>query len=123
MGEFGKKTGGGRRIVGRDISPLSVVLTTVTKSWSAELVDISATGARLRCDDARTIGGEMFLSVGRIKTFGTIRWRRDDHFGVQFDEPLLQKDVIAIRRAARDCMGLSVETRAAMDDWVLGIAR
>ena len=123
MCEFGKKTGGGRRDFGRESTHLLAILTTVTKSWSAALVDISATGARLRSDEARTMGGELFLSVGRVKAFGTIRWRHDDECGVQFDEPLLQEDVIAIRRAARDCMGLDAATRAAMDDWVLGIAR
>lgn len=120
---FGKANGGGRREGSRELAPLIVVLTTVSASYTAQLVDLSATGARLRCSDLPTIGLDLFLNVGRIKTFCTVRWVRGGDCGVQFDEPLLQEDVIAVRREVAAGMGLDPVLRDALDDWVLGIAR
>lgn len=98
-------------------------MTTVSASYSAELVDLSATGARLRCDDLPAIGVELFLTAGRIKTFCTVRWTSELECGVQFYEPLLQEDIISVRREAAAGLGLDPAFRAAMDDWVLGVAR
>jgi hypothetical protein len=120
---FGKASGGGRREGSREAAPLSVLMTTVTKSYTAELVDISATGARVRCRELPEINDEMYLTVGRIKSFCSVRWKRAPECGVQFYEPLLQKDVISVRREVSDGRGLDPATRAALDDWVLGIAR
>lgn len=120
---FGKASGGGRREDSRESAPLTVVLTTVSNSYSAELVDLSATGARLRCADLPAIGVELNLTVGRIKSFCTVRWTSDDECGVQFFEPLLQADVISVRSEVAAGMGIDPSLRAAMDDWVLGVAR
>ena len=98
-------------------------MTTLSNSYTAELVDLSATGARLRCEDIPPIGVEFNLTVGRIKSFCTVRWTSDREFGVQFYEPLLQADVISVRSKAAAGMGLDPAFRAAMDDWVLGVAR
>lgn len=120
---FGKASGGGRREDSRVSAPLAVVMTTLSNSYTAELVDLSATGARLRCSDLPAIGVELDLTVGRIKSFCTVRWTGDDECGVQFYEPLLQADVIAVRSDVAAGMGLDPALRAAMDDWVLGVAR
>jgi hypothetical protein len=123
MVAFGKATGGGRRDESREAAPLSVVMTTVSRSYTAELVDISATGARVRCNELPAVGDELNLSVGRIKTFCSVRWRRDHECGVLFYEPLMQADVISVRREVAEGHGLDPAMRAAMSDWVLGIAR
>ena len=120
---FGKASGGGRREGNREAAPLSVVMTTLSNSYTAELVDISATGARVRCNDLPAVGDELNLTVGRITTFCSVRWRHDHECGVLFYEPLLQEDVIAVRRDVAEGAGLDPAMRAAMSDWVLGIAR
>lgn len=120
---FGKASGGGRREDTREAAPLSVVLATVSRSYTAELVDLSATGARLRCPDIPAVGTEMFMTVGRIKTFCTVRWTKGGDCGVQFYEPLLQADVISVRHEVAAGMGLDPAVRAAMEDWVMGVAR
>jgi hypothetical protein len=123
MMAFGKAYGGGRREGGREAAPLTVLLTTVSRSYSAQLIDLSATGARLRCDDLPAIGVELDMMAGRIKTFCTVRWASDSEFGVQFFDPLPQADGISVRREVAAGMGLDPSLRAAMDDWVLGVAR
>lgn len=69
------------------------------------------------------IGEGLNLTVGRLKAYCTVRWRRDDECGVQFYEPLLQADVIGVRREVKEGAGLAPAFRAAFDDWVLGVAR
>lgn len=123
MMAFGKASGGGRREEVRETAPLTVIMTTFADSYTAELVDLSATGARVRCDRLPGIGVELYLTVGRIKTFCTVRWTGDGDCGVQFYEPLLQADVISVRSEVAAGLGLSAAMRAAMDDWVLGVAR
>ena len=123
MVAFGKASGGGRRERGREAAPLCVVMTTVSNSYAAVLVDISATGARVQFSNLPLVGDEMYLTVGRIKSFCTVRWKRDGECGVQFYEPLLQDDVISVRCEVTDGLGLTPTMRAAMDDWVLGVAR
>ncbi len=120
---FGRAYGGGRRDGPREAAPLSVVMTTVTKSYTGALVDLSATGARLRCDDIPATGVELFMTAGRIKTFCTVRWTSELEFGVQFYEPLLQADIISVRREAAAGIGFDPSLRAAVDDWVIGVAR
>lgn len=123
MATFGKATGGGRRDDHREAAPLPVLMTTFSTSFTAELVDLSATGARLRCLRIPAIGVELFLTVCRLRTFCTVRWVGTGECGVQFDEPLLQADVVAVRKEAAAGRGLDPLLRAAMDDWVIGIAR
>lgn len=123
MVAFGKACGGGRREEIREAAPLSVTMRTISATYAAELVDLSATGARLRYETLPPLGLELDLTVGHIKTFCTVRWSRGSECGVQFYEPLLQQDVIAVRREVAQGIGLDPAYRAAMDDWVLGIAR
>ena len=123
MGPFGQALGGGRREDSREPAPLSVVLATVSKSYTAELVDISATGARICGDDLPAHGLEMFVTVGRVKTFCTVRWTGDRECGVQFYEPLLQAEVTALRHDVAASMSVDPAIRAAMEDWVIGVAR
>ena len=123
MVAFGKSSGGGRREDPREAAPLCVTMTALSKSYTAMLVDISATGARIQSHELPEVGDETFLAVCRVKTFCSVRWKSGNECGVQFYEPLLQDEVISVRRDVRDGMGLPPALRAAMEDWVLGIAR
>ncbi len=72
MSTFGRCQGGGRRSVAPEITPLTAVFTTVTKSMAAELVDVCCTGARLRCKYVPEKDEELLVSVGTVRVFGTV---------------------------------------------------
>ena len=47
MNAFGKASGGGRRGADRQTAPLMVLVSTLSRTLEAVLVDLSATGARI----------------------------------------------------------------------------
>jgi hypothetical protein len=120
---FGKQMGGGRRFAKREHAPLLAQLATLSTTYRAVLVDVSATGARLQGPELPTEGEELYFRVGDVRTIALVRWRRDSECGVQFCEPLPQAKIIRIRREVVEGTGLPPEMRAALDDWVLGLAR
>ena len=123
MVAFGKSSGGGRRAATREAAPLLALLTTIAETYQTVLVDISATGARLKGDELPPLGADLCFTVEQVKTFATVMWRRDLECGLQFYEPLLQKEVVSVRRQAANNAGLHPVLAAALDDWVLGLAR
>jgi len=123
MMTFGKRIGGGRRADGRISAPLMAILTTRAKRHVAELIDISATGARLRGNDLPAHGDEVLLAVDRVQAFSVVCWHDADDCGLQFDEPLSQDALVDVRREVAEATGIPVGMRAALDDWVSGTAR
>jgi hypothetical protein len=123
MSVFGKRNGGGRRKSQRDTAPAIAVFTTVTKSHPAVLVDISATGARLRSDDLPHPGEELMVAVETVRAFGCVAWVRGDQFGIAFDEPVSPAEAQQLKGKLSRCAGLAPEMSAAMDDWTTGLAR
>lgn len=123
MSVFGKRSGGGRRTAQRETAPAVAVFTTVTNSHGAVLVDLSATGARLRSAEVPDVGEELMITVEMIRSFGCVAWVRGDQFGVSFDDPLDPQDVQQLRGKLSRCAGLAPEMSAAMDDWSTGLAR
>ena len=87
------------------------------------LVDISATGARLRTAELPQFGEEMMVSVETIRAFGCVAWVRGDQFGIAFDEALPPAAVLQLRTRLSRSAGLPLEMSAAMDDWATGLAR
>lgn len=88
MSTFGKCQGGGRRTAKRSKVPLIAVVMTLTESRSAVVVDISATGARLRAKDLPQEGCELFLTLEGVVVFGTVAWSRRSECGIAFDGKL-----------------------------------
>jgi hypothetical protein len=123
MGTFGKCKGGGRRSAPRATAPLIALVTTLKGSHSAILVDVSSTGARLRGTDLPHEGEEMFMTVEKVIAFGTVVWARDGELGLAFDRPLLPAEQQSLRRNVALTAGLPPDIRAALDDWMLGVAR
>lgn len=123
MGTFGKCKGGGRRSATRTTAPLLVTVTTLARSQSAVLIDVSCTGARLRGTDLPETGEELFLNVEGVIAFGTVAWMEDDERGVAFESDLTASDEKRLRQAVALARGLPPEMRAALDDWTLGVAR
>ena len=123
MSTFGKCSGGGRRSAAREVAPLVAVFTTLTQSHAVTLVDVSATGARLRGDFLPRMAEELLLSVEGVRTFGHVVWSESGECGVEFDEPLQPAAVEELRTKVARSAGLRPDWKAAMDDWMLGFAR
>jgi hypothetical protein len=120
MNQFGKSEGGGRRAVARVDAPLTAVISTLIGSRSAELVDISATGARLRGTELPDLREELSLAVEGVHAFGTIVWSEGDLRGMRFDEPLGLSDEVKLRQKVAQAAGVPLDIRAAFDQWTLG---
>jgi len=123
MVAFGKSSGGGRRVGKREAAPLVATFTTRHGTYRGILVNVSTTGARIRSDNVPSIGEEGALTIEKVKTFCTIRWREDGEFGVEFDQPLSTAEETNLRREVARGKGLPADVRAALDDWTLGLAR
>src|SRR4051794_19370505 len=122
MVAFGKRIGGGRRSAARESAPLVAGFTTITRSHAASLVDISATGARLRGEDLPAVGELVEVSIGKVRAFSLVKWVSGNECGLAFDGRLAAADVKLLRKQVQLAAGLPPEIRAAYDDWVLGIA-
>lgn len=123
MTVFGKRSGGGRRRAPREALPLLATLTTVSRTYSGTLVNVSATGARLRGDNLPEADQDLVLSVEGVRNFGTVRWNRNGEVGLEFDPPIGAAEVMKLRREVSRGQGFSPEERAAYDEWKLGVAR
>jgi hypothetical protein len=100
-----------------------VLVSTLSRTLEAVLVDLSATGARITGGELPPIGEELYFSVLKLKTVAVVRWRSPTECGLQFYEPLPQADVTEVRRQVARGAGLDPAVKAALDDWVLGLAR
>ena len=123
MSAFGKSKGGGRRSVPRANAPLVAIITTLQGSHSAELVDVSATGARLRGASLPEVGEELFVAVDQVIGFGEVAWSKGNERGLAFDPHLTSDEEQQLRSKVKTPAGLPPEMRAAFDNWVLDCGR
>ena len=127
MPMFGKRVDGpeGRRRAPREPVLLAATVLTPERSRSAVLINVSATGARLRgCGNLRP-GQDLWVKVGCVDTLATVAWSDGDLCGVTFDFPLNEADLDHLRREARNLLVAPVtpEERLAAQDWISGFAR
>ena len=123
MSEFGKCRGGGRRVAPRTAAPVAAVLTTLSETLTAIVIDISRTGVRLRGDVMPSEGQELMMAVEDVRAFGCVAWRHDGECGLALEEPLPLDDVENIRRKALANRFYTPELREAFEDWTVGKAR
>jgi hypothetical protein len=125
MTTFGKCGGGGRRQAQRSPADLPALVTTVARAQPVVLMNVSATGARLRGGDLPDVGGDLMLKIDKTEAFGIVQWKRQDLCGVAFDQPLRQPEVEQLRSEASRARltKLSPEERLALQDWAIGVAR
>lgn len=123
MTVFGERIGGGRRSAARSAGPLIAVFTTLKQSHSAELADVSSTGARLRGPQLPDMGEELLLSIDVVRAFGSVIWSEAGECGVAFDCPLAPDEEQVLRQRVADAHGLPPDIKAAYDNWVAGCAR
>jgi len=125
MASFGNKVGGGRRSALRVDVPVPVVIETISASYSAVLVDISISGARLRGQDMPSVGSEVIILADLVEAFGTIAWSRSGECGVHFDAPLPSYQMALLKHDGQltRAAGVTPEERQAIHDWAIGLAR
>jgi hypothetical protein len=101
------------------------LVTTVARAQPVVLMNVSATGARLRGGDLPDVGGDLVLKIDKTEAFGTVQWKRQDLCGVAFDQPLREPQVEQLRSEASRARltKLSPQERLAMQDWATGLAR
>lgn len=122
---FGKKIGGGRRSAAREELPLPAVVSTVDNSIVAEVVDLSATGARLKGTQLPSPGAVVSLKLDCVHAFGTVAWCRGEECGVAFEVPLASFELSRLRRevVVASVFWQSVDERLAARDCRYGVAR
>lgn len=127
MPMFGKRIDGvdGRRSAVREPMLLSAAILTLNRSFSAIVVNVSATGARLRgCGDVGQ-GDDLWIKVGVVDVLATVAWADEGLCGVTFDVALNDADLDHLRREAKNTLvtRLTPEERIAALDWIAGMAR
>ena len=122
MRHFGKATGGGRRSAQREEAPVLVVYYTLSRSASADLVNVSSTGARIRGEALPAKGEELVMTMEGVRTYGTVMWSIEDECGITFDRPLLPGSLQRLRQCVATWGGLSPDLKEAFEQWTLGIA-
>ena len=97
MRSFGTSQATGRRSVPRAETPLIAVLTTAEAHHSAELVDLSRTGARLKGLTFPEEGADLVFHAGKVRAAGEVIWINGNQCGVAFDTPIAGAEVNRIR--------------------------
>ena len=123
MGTFGKRKGGGRRSATRSPVPLIAIVKTLKGAHSSVLIDVSATGARLRGRDLPQCDEDLSITVEGISAFGTVAWAEGNERGVAFDVSLSARDEEFLRQKVAQFRGMPASIRAAFGDWSMGFAR
>lgn len=98
-------------------------LATPATSQPIILVDVSATGARVRGGNLPAAGEFVRLSIGSSIAFGAVAWCEDEECGLAFDHRLTDAEVAEFRQAAAEAqrLGLSPDVMRAKADWTNGL--
>jgi hypothetical protein len=120
---FGKSSGGGRRLAPRETAPVMATIFTLFRSSSAVVVDVSASGARLRGERLPDEAEEVIVCIDGLRTYGSVAWAIGDECGIKFGEELPADWLEGLRARVARVRGLPPELKAAYDDWMVGVAR
>ena len=123
MVAFGKSMGGGRRSAPRAMTPMVATVSTLTRSHSAVVVNVSTSGARLRGSELPKMGEDLVVSIETVQAFGTVIWCDQGEAGIEFDPPLDLDEEALLRRRMALLQGLPLSTRFAFETWVEGCGR
>ena len=104
---------------------LYAVLKTLLYSRSAEVTDISATGAKLRGDNLPAAGADLFVRIEGVETFATVVWSHEGECGLSFEEPLDRAMLASLQMEARrtQLMRLTPEQKQAWEMWAVASSR
>lgn len=102
----------GRRKAARVRLALPGRVILVTGHESCRLENLSRTGARVCvADDGPAVGDSAVLIVEGLETFGTVVWRRGNVFGLHFEDPVPERDVVRLRAIFDHYESLDLESR------------
>lgn len=89
------------------------------------LLEVSLEGARLEGADLPAVGRDVVLRCGPVDAFGTVIWATSNRRGVQFDEPINARELVALRRTSTTAeqAGITPDELQAIADWSNGLAR
>jgi hypothetical protein len=124
MRSFGKAKGGGRRSAPRSPLPLTAVYSTISKSASAAVADISCTGVRLAGAQLPLKGDLVEITIDTISAFGIVVWATDSECAIGFEAELGRFEVENVRRRC-GLSGLALlpaEERQAIEDWLFCVS-
>lgn len=122
---FGKRIGGGRRGASRERLRLPAMLSTIENYHMALVMDLSATGARLRGDNLPPVEEIVSIKLDCVRAFGVVAWSNANECGIRFDDPLSKFELERLRREVKlaALAWRTLDERLAQDDWVSGMAR
>lgn len=122
---FGKRIGGGRHGASREKLPRPAMLSTIENCDTAMVIDLFATGARLRGDKLPPLDEVVSIKLDCVRAFGVVAWLSGDECGVRFDDPLSKFEFERLRREVKlaSLAWHSLDERVAQDDWASGMAR
>jgi hypothetical protein len=108
---FGRSIGGGRRQSPREALPIAVTVSSLHQTREANVVDLSATGARLQGLHLPAAGEPVSLWMETVRVFGAVAWVHGNQCGLEFDPPLpgfeVERLKREVRRAALSSAGLA----------------
>jgi len=90
-----------RRTTERETVTLAGSAYGLGRSRSIIVSDLSTEGARLDARDMPAPGQDVLLLVGPFDGMATVVWRVDDSCGVEFDEPVPDYMVSAMKNEAK----------------------
>lgn len=109
------------RSYGRAIVALQSSFETPHGNVPCSVLDLSLGGARVATDQTVEAGASIWLSLHKLKVFGTVSWARDNLIGIQFEENLPKAIVLSLRGESVDPEELErVEAMMAAQKWVIG---
>ena len=83
--------------------------------------DLSLGGARVETEQKLAPDQSIWLSLGKLRIFGTVKWVRGNLVGIQFEEKLPKSIVLNLRGEAVDPEALAeMEAMLAAQSWVIG---
>jgi hypothetical protein len=90
-----------RRTTEREEVTLAGSAYGLGRSRSIIVSDLSTEGARLDARDMPAPGHDVLVVVGPFDGLATVVWRSDDRCGVEFDEPLPDYMISAMKNGAK----------------------
>ena len=104
---------------------LPAAIETVTGRREVVLHDLSTTGAMIGTPKRLPIDSRIILRCGPIDAMGVVVRAGRHGFGVWFDRPVDEQDVIRLRGEGEETArsGVTPEERQAAQDWVRGVTR
>lgn len=91
---------GGKRTEGRVQFALDAGVQTVGRTQNGKLLNLSCHGAMVRCAVLPAGGASVLLKCGPLDVIGEVIWVDQLGFGLRFEEPLPQEQVVKLRRIA-----------------------